>query len=146
MDQNKRPKRTYLERYRVLFHAAAIAAHARFNKEGFRQKDFRFLIELFSNWLEATLEGSSLEVENTQIARYLTGLVEEGWAKQTGGTRPRYRLTRDGLVEQLSRLVDRQYWWPIEDFFFVYYFLDSYRHRIEGLINGAGPLYTGPMK
>lgn len=140
------PKKTYLDRHRSLFHAAAIAAHARFTKEGFRQKDLRFLIELFSNWLETSLEGSSLEVENTQIARYLHGLVEEGWAKQSGTAIPRYRLTRDGLVEQLSRVVDRPHWWPIEDYWFVFYFLDSYRERLNTLITRAGPLYTGPMK
>jgi hypothetical protein len=142
----KMPKRSHLERHRAFFHAAAIAAHARFAKEGFRQKDFKFLIELFSNWLEAGFEGAGLEVANMQIARYLDGLVEEGWAKQISGTAPRYRLTRDGLVEQLSRLVDRRHWWPIEDFFFIHYFLDSYRQRIEALIDAAGPLYSGPMK
>ena len=139
-------KRSHLERHRALFHAAVIAAHARFAKEGFRQKDFKFLIDLFSNWLETGLERASLEVANMQIARYLTGLVQEGWAKQTSGRVPRYWLSRDGLVEQLSRLVDRRHWWPIEDFFFVYYFLDSYRERIETLIDAAGPLYPGPMK
>jgi hypothetical protein len=141
-----RPKKTHLDRHRALFHAAAIAAHARFTKDGFRQKDLRFLIELFSNWLETSLEGSSLDVENTQIARYLSGLVEGGWAKQSGSTIPRYRLTRDGLVEQLSRLVDRPHWWPIEEYWFVVYFLDSYRERLNTLIVQAGPLYSGPMK
>jgi hypothetical protein len=129
-----------------LFYAAAIAAHARFGREGFRQKDLHFVLELFSNWLESSLEGPSLDVENTQIARFLDDLIEEGWAKQTAGHRPRYQLTRDGLVEQLGRLVERSHWWPIEDFFFVYYFLDSYRGRIERLIDQAGPLYPGPMK
>ena len=142
----RRLKKTHLDRHRAYFHAAAIAAHARFTKEGFRQKDLRFLIEVFSNWLEMSLEGPSLAVENTQIARYLRGLVDGGWAKQTGSSIPRYRLTRDGLVEQLSRLVDRRHWWPVEDFLFLYYFLSTYRQRIERLINDAGPLYTGPMK
>ena len=142
----QRPKKTYLDRHRILFHAATIAAHARFLKDGFRQKDLRFLIELFSNWLEISLDGSSLEIENTQIARYLGGLIGGGWAKQTGSTIPRYRLTRDGLVEQLSRLVNRPHWWPIEDYWFIVYFLDSYRERINALIVQAGPLYTGPMK
>lgn len=146
MKQPSRSKRTHLGRYRPLFHAAAIAAHARFTQKGFRQKDLRFLIELFSNWVEATLEGPSLDVENTQIARYLASLIGQGWAQQTDGKPPRYRLTRDGLMENLSRLVERTHWWPIEEFFFVHYFLDSYRDRIDALITHAGPLYTGPMK
>lgn len=143
----KQAKKTYLGRHRTLFDAAAIGAHARFSKQGFRQKDLRFLIELFSNWLETTLDGPSLAVENTQIARYLTSLVTEGLAKQTGGHKQsRYRLTRVGLMEHLSHLVHRPHWWPIEEFFFVYYFLESYRDRIESLIANEGTLYTGPMK
>ncbi|HET7058652.1 MAG TPA: hypothetical protein VFI05_07960 [Nitrospiraceae bacterium] len=143
----KPAKKTYLGRHRTLFDAAAIGGHARFAAEGFRQKDLRFLIELFSNWLEATLEGPSLAVENTQIARYLTSLVTEGLAKQTGGHKqPRYRLTRVGLMEHLTHLVQRPHWWPIEEFFFVYYFLECYRDRIESLIAKERTLFPGPMK
>ncbi|MBX9694659.1 MAG: hypothetical protein K2Z81_19890 [Cyanobacteria bacterium] len=147
MTGEKLPRKTYLRRHQVLFEAAAIGAHARFAKHGFRQKDLRFLIELFSNWLEASLEGPTLAIENTQIARYLEALVHEGFAKKTGGeTRPLYHLTRTGLMEQLAHLAHRSQWWPIEEFFFVYYFLESYRDRIEALIANAGTLYTGPMK
>ncbi len=136
-----------MRRHQVLFEAAAIGAHARFAKSGFRQKDLRFLIELFSNWLEASLEGPTLAIENTQIARYLEGLVQEGFAKKTGGTtQPFYHLTRTGLMECLAHLAHRSHWWPIEEFYFVYYFLESYRERIESLIANAGTLYTGPMK
>ena len=116
----KKVKKTHLGRHRVLFDAAAIGAHARFSTRGFRHIDLRFLVELFSNWLECALEGPSLAVENTQIARYLAGLAQEGLAKQLGGqAQPRYRLTRVGLVENLTGLVNRLQWWPIEEFFFV---------------------------
>lgn len=143
----KKAKKTHLGRHRVLFDAAAIGAHARFSPQGFRQKDLRFLIELFSNWLECAMEGPSLVVENTQIARYLSGLVQEGLAKQLGGqAQPRYRLTRVGLVENLTCLVNRRQWWPIEEFFFVYYFLESYRGRIESLIEKEGSLFPGTLK
>lgn len=143
----KRIKKTHLGRHRVLFDAAAIGAHARFSTQGFRQKDLRFLIELFSNWLECAMEGPSLAVENTQIARYLSGLVQEGLAKQLGGqAQPRYRLTRVGLVENLTGLVNRRQWWPIEEFFFVYYFLESYRGRIESLIEKEGSLFPGTLR
>lgn len=143
----KQAKKTHLGRHRALFEAAAIGAHARFSAQGFRQKDLRFLIELFSNWLESSMEGSSLAVENTQIARYLAGLVKEGFAKQLGGqAQPRYRLTRVGLLEHLTRLVHRRHWWPIEEWFFVYYFLESYRARIESLVEKEGSLFPGTMK
>ncbi|MDH5641539.1 MAG: hypothetical protein OEY28_09615 [Nitrospira sp.] len=147
MTGKKLTRKTYLRRHQVLFDAAAIGAHARFAKKGFRQKDLRFLIELFSNWIETSLEGPALAIENTQIARYLETLVDEGFAKKTGGgTRPLYHLTRTGLMEHLSHLAHRSQWWPIEEFFFVYYFLENYRDRIESLIANAGTLYTGPMK
>jgi hypothetical protein len=147
MKDQRRPRKTYLQRHQVLFDAAAIGAHARFGTRGFRQKDLRFLIELFSNWVEATLEGPTLAIENTQIARYLESLVREGFAKRiSGSTQPLYQLTRTGLMEHLAHLAHRRHWWPIEEFWFVYYFLESYRDRIESLIAQAGALYTGPMK
>jgi hypothetical protein len=147
MSAKKGAKKTYLARHQILFHSAAIGAHARFGTQGFRQKDLRFLIELFSNWLQSTLDGPTLSVENTQIARYLDRMVREGLAKQVGREKPpRYQLTRVGLMEHLSHLVHRPHWWPIEEFFFVYYFLESYRHRIESLIVNAGTLYTDAMK
>lgn len=140
-------KKTHLGRHRALFDAAAIGAHARFSAQGFRQKDLRFLIELFSNWLESAMEGPSLAVENTQIARYLDVLVNDGLAKQTGGPKqPRYRLTRVGLMESLARLVHRRHWWPIEEFFFVYHFLESYHARIEALIAKEGSMFPCTMK
>ncbi len=143
----KKAKKTHLGRHRALFDAAAIGAHARFAAQGFRQKDLRFLIELFSNWLESAMEGPSLAVENTQIARYLAVLVNEGLAKQAGDHKqPRYRLTRVGLMESLARLVHRNHWWPIEEFFFIYHFLESYHARIEALIAQEGSLFPGTMK
>lgn len=140
-------KKTHIGRHRALFDAAVIGAHARFSSQGFRQKDLRFLVELFSNWLESAMEGPSLAVENTQIARYLAVLVKEGLAKQAGGSKqPRYRLTRMGLMESLARLVHRRHWWPIEEFFFIYHFLESYHDRIEVLIAKEGSMFPGTMK
>jgi len=47
-------------------------------------------------------------------------------------------------VEQLSRLVDRTHSWPIEEYWFVLYFLDSYRERLNTLIAQAGPPIPAP--
>lgn len=49
-------------------------------------------------------------------------------------------------MEHLAHLAHRPHWWPIEEFWFVYYFLESYRDRIESLIAQAGTLYSGSMK
>ena len=86
--------------------AAAIAAHARFSSRGFRQKDLRFLLELFWNWVESAMVGPSIAIQNVQIARYLDTLAQEGFAKRlAGGKSPRYRLTRVGLLECLGQIV-----------------------------------------
>lgn len=143
----KRKKDSLLARSRILFDAAAIAVHARFGSGGFRQKDLRFLLDLFSNWIESAQDGPFLAVQNTQIARYLDDLVTEGFAKRsTSQSHPRYWVTRVGLLECLSKIVSRRRWWPIEEFFFVLCFIKSYHQRIEALIQQEGTLFPPTLK
>jgi len=47
--------------------AAVIAAEATGGHEVFRQRDVRFFIELFSNWLEPTTGEHALALHNTQV-------------------------------------------------------------------------------
>ena len=112
------------KRFEFLVAAAVIAAHANSRAQGFRQREVRFLIELFSNWVSASLEGEVLELKNTQILRYLEGLSSEAFARRSVRQRfPVYRLTRLGLIELLSRLVNPPAAIPPAQFFFVFYFL-----------------------
>ncbi|MCB0340460.1 MAG: hypothetical protein KDD53_12690, partial [Bdellovibrionales bacterium] len=93
-----------LERYEVFICSALLAAHSSGEENGFRQRDIKFYMGLFSNWLETSLPGDMLEVQQTQILRYLENLVSEGFARKLSrGQLPVYRLTRTGLVEITSR-------------------------------------------
>ena len=86
------------------FLAAVLAAQFQFQKAGFRQKDVRFLIELFSNWMEASLGDVTLPVQNVQIARYLEQLTASGVAKKLRGKNPpRYELSRPGMGKLIRK-------------------------------------------
>lgn len=137
---------TIFKRYELFVAAATIAAHANAREDGFRQKDVRFLIELSSNWLGSTFEGEMLAVSNTQVQRYLEHLVVEGFARRvTRKGHPCYRLTRVGLIELTNRLIPRTVYVQPEHFFFLYYFLENYRPRVEKLIAREGKQFPYAM-
>jgi hypothetical protein len=135
-----------LEKYELFFTAAVLAGHFNFREEGFRQKDIRFLIELFSNWMEATLGDVSLEIHNVQISRFLEGVVQEGRAKRLRGKTPRYQLTRHGLVQLLSGLVSQPSFLPLEHVFFIYYFLKSYGKLFDDLLANEGYHFSPSLR
>jgi hypothetical protein len=135
------------QRYELFASSAVIAAHANAPDEGFRQRDVRFLIELLSNWVDYTLDGAVLELKNTQVARYLDNLVEEGAAKRTTrGKRPRYRLTRIGFLELLSRLTTIPANIEPAHFLYIFYFLSNYRQRLLDLIQREGDRFPVAMQ
>ncbi|MDC0358601.1 hypothetical protein OAO01_07275 [Oligoflexia bacterium] len=126
---------SHFSRHELFVASATIAAHATSSTSGFRQRDVRFLVELFTNWMEISLGTHSITIQNTQMARYLTWLVDEGYARKISRKRPpTYRLTRVGLLELITRLVEREYSSEKDNFFFLYYFIKNYRPRIEDLV------------
>lgn len=138
---------TIFKRYELFVAAAVIAAHANGPKDGFRQRDVRFLIELFSNWVEASFESKVLTINNTQVLRYLEELVHEGFARRIAKKdRPNYRLTRTGLIELLTRLIPQSLHIQPEHFFFLYYFIANYKPRIQRLIEEEGKRFPLAMK
>ena len=88
------------DQYRPLFAAGVLAAHFTRLRRGFRPKDFRFLVELFSNWMEATIGDTSLPLQNVQVGRYLERLRAKGLMKKTRGEGvARYeRPARDSFI------------------------------------------------
>lgn len=114
--------------------AAMIAAEATQEERGFRQRDVRFFLELFSNWLGATTGSATLGVHNAQMKRALDLYTAVGWAKRTARNPPRYRLTPDGLLELLQRLVKRRNLSRLDEFFLVFHFLDTYGDRLRRLL------------
>ena len=128
-----------LEERSPLVTAAVIAAQAT-APDGFRQRDVRFFIELFSNWLEPTTGQHTLAVHNTQVQRHLNGLAKARFAQRTGRSPPRFRLNPDGLVELLRRLVLRTDLMRLDEFLLVFHFLDAYGSRLRALAMRGGSL------
>lgn len=136
-----------LLRSQLFISTAAIAAHAGIAtspNSGFRQRDVRFLFELFSNWAELT---STLVAKNTQIQRFLDSLHNEGFAKRfLRKSQPHYRLTRTGLIELISRIVNQTYCSKPEHFFFLNYFIKSYKPHIEEIVKSEGQQFPYSLK
>jgi hypothetical protein len=105
------------------------------DREGFRQKDVRFLLGLFLNWVDSTVKNVEESVHNTQISRYLDGLVRGGFASvKTGAGRKRYQLGRAGMLELVGRITRVPVQAPLEQFFFAHYFVKTYRARLTELV------------
>lgn len=129
------------------FTAATLAAHFKFQEGGFRQKDVRFLIELFTNWMDCTIGEQSLPLQNVQISRYLDSLAKAGYAQRSrGGTQPSYRITARGMTTLMGDLVNRPHFLPIDHVFFVYFFLKSYGPLFEKMVTEASAPMTPSLK
>jgi len=128
-----------IDRFDIFFGAATFAAQANAYERGFRQRDVRFFIELFTDWVNPTFEWEGLPIQNTHISRYIESLVEEGYARKiTRKSRPGYRLTRTGLIEMISRIVDKPYFHSPDHFFFAYSFIENYTPRLFALVKHEG--------
>lgn len=132
-------KDALFQRHELFVAAGVLAAHSTYERDGFRQRDVRFFIELFSNWVEITLDAMTLELNNTQVARYLAATCDEGYARRfTRNRQPRYHLTRTGLIEMLRRIVTREHFPSPEHVFFLNYFVRNYRPRIQAMVESQG--------
>lgn len=121
--------------------ASVIAAQAVvLGEDGFRQRDVRFFMELFSNWLESTTGSWALTVHNVQVQRHLDLLSKVGWAKRVARKPPKYRLTPEGLVELIGRLGRRDDLRRLDEFFLVFHFFGAYGDRLKMLVDRSGPL------
>lgn len=134
-------------RHELLVAAAVVAAHASRAGSSFRLRDVRFLFDLFANWIVIFPEQATVEIQNTQLLRYLRVLVEQGFARKVGRTAPpSYRLTRTGLIELISRIVSSPSIQNPEHFLFANFFVTSYRSKIEQLIKSEGALFPYSLK
>ncbi len=131
--------RSLVSDYELFFGTAALSAHA-VSPSGFRQRDLKFFVELFSNWVETSLEKFFLSTYNTQIARYLSKLEKEGFAHKKGST-PIYKLTRVGMSEILRGLTNKDYSSNQAHFFFVCFFIKNYSSQIMDLIAKEGSMF-----
>lgn len=128
---------TLFDEHSPLVTAAVIAAQAT-AADGFRQRDVRFFIELFSNWLAPTTGQHTLPIHNTQVQRHLVALAKARVAQRVGRSPPRFRLTPDGLVELLRRLALRNSLMRLDEFLLVFHFLDAYGPRLRAMATHGG--------
>jgi hypothetical protein len=136
---------TFLKRYEIFIAAACIASHA--SRESFRQRDVRFLVELFLNWVESSNRDFSSLLSNTHILRYLDDLVAEGYAKKSARkAHPEYRLTRIGILELLGIITDCSGKVDAERFFFCYHFISSYGDRLSQIIEKEGRAFPPALR
>jgi len=131
--------------------AAVVAAHSNASLEeiskGFRQRDVCFLVRLCMNWTGGAIFGAELELQNVQIARYMDHLEREGFARRVArGGKPAYRLTRPGLLELISRIVQKEYLGSPGDFLFAYFFVSTYKPRIFTLVRSEGREFPPALK
>jgi hypothetical protein len=118
------------------FFSSVLAAHSSSSLEGFRQKEVRFYMELFSNWVFVKINSEPFPLHNTQIMRSLENMVRLGLVKKQGRKNPpRYKLTRAGLIKTLHDLVALPLADSYSEFFFVYQFIVNYKSRIIDLLN-----------
>lgn len=123
---------TLSTRTEILLGAACLGAHGSEATQGFRQREVKFLTDLFTNWVDSDVRGATPFLQNTQVARYLAELERDGFASRTGSGRlPLYKLTLRGVLELLNRLVRRDPRPSREQFLFLCYFIRSYRDAIE---------------
>jgi hypothetical protein len=124
--------------------AAAVLASAAVNGgNGFRPRDVRFNLELFSNWMEIDYHEGVLPVQNIQIGRFLGSLVSQGIlvVNKSMKARTSYRLTRVGIIELVGMLLEDTEFGKRERFYFVFYFILSYRDIIISMINNDSQRY-----
>lgn len=137
---------TFLSRQELLVTAATLAAHSTAQGNAFRQKDVLFLFDLFSNWCKSGMWEEEQKYQNTQLARFLDQLAKDGYAKRNKDkSRPSYRLTRNGLVELLFRITNRERANP-EQFLFAHYFIKNYKDRLITLVQEEGKLFPAALK
>lgn len=133
-------------RLEIFMGAAILSAHASHSSTGFRLRDLKFFLELFTNWSEDLLPLES-RVQTTQLTRHLTSLTRDGYARRSrNASAPTYRLTRLGILEIVTRITSPQYKRSQGEFLFLIGFLTSYRERIASIIAAEGAQFPLSLK
>ncbi|MCJ8276616.1 MAG: hypothetical protein HRT44_03390 [Bdellovibrionales bacterium] len=123
----------------LILNISTLGAHSNFKGQGFKQKDLRFLAELFTNWVDVFLSPEIPSWHNTQALRHLEKLNKKGWAhSQVTGKQKRYTLTRIGLLEIVHSISDNNGYADIRYTLLSYYFIRAYKKRIMSLIEAEG--------
>ena len=139
-------QRSTVDRLEIFMASATLAAHASFFEEGFRLRDIRFFVELFLNWSE-DVESATHALQNTQLARFLSTLTENGFAKRSSKRSVQlFRLTRLGLLELLNRIIASKNVFHPSTALFRICFIKSYRPRLQALVEREGAHFPHSLR
>jgi hypothetical protein len=129
-----------IKRNSLFASCAILATHSNMPSQyGFRQKDIKFYIELFYNWSLSILERDSFNLNNNQVARYTSSLLEEGLAsKTTKKGIPHYKLSRIGILEIAGRISSLASSSAIDHILFQVFFLRSYKDKVFSMVEKEG--------
>jgi hypothetical protein len=126
---------------------AALAAQAQTGMAGFRQRDVRFFSDLFSNWVQFGGIGVTQAIHNTQVLRFMLALSEDHQAKEiVRGKSPKYRLTRAGVFNLISFLVNRSYLSSRPECLLTCYFIKSYSRQLKSMVAASSQEFSRAHK
>ena len=131
----------------IFFLAALLTAQLSYSGQGFRQRDLKFFLELYLNWIKTPFQSDPLEIQNVQVKRFLKDLDQEGYLiERKEGSHPVYRLNRAGLLEAIRRFVEKDHFDSADEILFQIYFIKSYKQRIVSLFKGEGRKFPDSIK
>lgn len=136
-----------IDRHEPFIAVAVLTAHQVNLKRGFRQAETRRYLDRWMYWQTLIEDQGPINIQNTQISRYLKTLVSEGFATtKVENKHTLFRLTRPGLVEMLTRLVAHPYYERREHFFFVYMMVKAYRKQLVKLVQIEGKYFPTSLQ
>lgn len=133
-------------RNEALCAAAVVAAHAIYAPHGARQRDVKFFLQLFSNWLEHAVGEDVIEIKNMQVSRFLSRICAEGYARELKRRPPLYLLNRAGIVELLRMLTEQPLYRRPNLLLFVRFFVLTYRETILKLATLDGQHFPPALR
>lgn len=122
--------------WEYLIVSAILASFVKSAGKSFRQREVRFMTELFATWRLTPTERQFLPaLHNNQIARFLEKYHQLGWLKVYKKNQPSYALSRAGLVGIIMELRDISLTASVNEFIFVHYLLQNYRPHLSKLFS-----------
>lgn len=124
-------KGSKLKSFEVYKYSALLACYATYGVEGFRPAQFKFFIELLSNWMSSFFKNDLLEVQNTQVIRELDSMVKQSVLRKEVGV---YLVNPAGLIEALNHISHPAGIDKLETFYFKIHFLTFYKDKFFHMV------------
>ena len=115
--------------YKSILLETALLSSGAVNAQGvFRPRDLRFFIDIYQEWMDPIPQvEAEQQIQNTQIGRYLDGLVEQGVLQVVlQKQRKEYSLPFRQVAVLLRKVSDRNYSTVPEYALFIFLFLKCY--------------------